>query len=533
MPSRIHSARVTTVCRSFHVASSWCILLVSAVLLSLSYPNTVLPGVWRDHPPFYLSWIALVPLLWVVLRQREPHASWQVWLYTFVFYSIVLKWISLFGLLPWLSLTFILSLITLLAFKVIQWSGITARYRLIAFAASWSGVEWLRSQGAFGLSWAEIGSSQIDGPFAAISALGGIYLLSFLMVLVIGGIIEWVAARRTPGSWRKPLVLITVLLLCTGIGHRQSQEKMRLWRQASATQSFALIQPSTQRGLTPEELVTTPSDEELMVRNGMLLNLSQQSMRATRDAAADIPLIIWSESAIYGLPEETPEIIAVTRGLNAHLLFGAVYYHPDKAYRPGNAAYLYSANGYERGRYEKVHLVPFGEYVPLRPLVERYYTVREQDIVAGEDWIPLEVNHLRIGVAICFESANERIARAYVRQQARYLIYITNDAWFHRSAAVQQHFNHARFRALESGLPVIQVASSGISGAIAPDGHVLTKIPTYVRGFKTINLPGGMPGTIYSKIGWLFAPCCAGIVLLLTLLGFRKRWISRDTKEIR
>jgi apolipoprotein N-acyltransferase len=188
------------------------------------------------------------------------------------------------------------------------------------------------------------------------------------------------------------------------------------------------------------------------------------------------------------------------------------------------------------GRYDKIHLVPFGEFVPFRPLVNALRKiglvpdVRDDDLQRGNGWHPLQFGAHRLGVGICFESTFASIARAYAAQGANYLIYITNDAWFQQTAAVRQHFNHARFRALETGLPVVRVASTGISGFIAPDGRILAEIPTYVAGTCRMDIPEGTPGTVYTRGGWLFAPLCLLAALLLAAWGviIRRRASSRN-----
>lgn len=503
----------------------WIFLLTAAILLSTSFPNSIFPGLWRNHPPFYLAWLALLPLWWLILRPQSTNTSTQYFFFMLVFFANVLGWIKLFGILPWLGLAIILSLLTLLAYKLLACWQIKPSYRVIFFALAWCAIEWLRGLGTFGLSWAQLGASQIDSPFANIISLGGLTFVSFLMLLLTGYTVEWLRQEKKVLPI-KPLLAAGLILACLLAGNWQVNKSTALWQTAKQQQQFALIQPSSQRNLTPEELITVPTQSEIDARNNTLLQLSRGSLaKFTPIDPQHPPLIIWPESSISGEPVNTfPQIFEFARNNGSYLLCGAVYYEPQQDYRPTNTAYLIAPNGIEAARYAKVHLVPFGEFVPLRSLVERLYIVRDTDIAPGEGWNTVKVNSQRLGIGICFESSYDYIARAYVNKQANYLLYITNDSWFKDSPAIQQHFNHSRFRALESGLPVVRVASSGISGVIAPDGDVISEIALNKSGFSTETLNAGTAGTIFSKFGWLFSPtCCA--VLLIWLLGiiFRRK----------
>lgn len=441
-----------------------------------------------------------------------------------LYFTNVLGWIKLFGILPWLGLTIILSLLALLAYLILDWWKIKPHLRVIVFALAWCAIEWLRSLGKYGLSWGELGASQIDSPFAVISSVGGISLISFLMLLFTGYTVEWLLQKEKKMPL-KPIGAAALLLLCLLLGQWQTDKSIALWRSAKKAQQFALIQPSTQRNLTPEALVKVPSQEEINTRTNTLINLSLRSLAEFPEHnSLQPPLLVWPESAIYTEPEATPEIFTLIKNTRSYLICGAVYFDPQQQYRPKNSAYLISPKGQIVARYSKVHLVPFGEFVPLRSMVEIFYTVRDTDISPGDGWHTVSVNTQRLGIGICFESAYDYIARNYVKQRANYLVYITNDSWFKDSPAIRQHFNHARFRALESGLPVVRVASSGISGAIAPNGHIISEIALNVSSFRTIELNAGTAGTIFSRIGWLFpAVCCVLLLLVFISFIFRRK----------
>lgn len=510
-----HSSRASQAIR-------WFIPPVGGFVLSLAFPNEVIPGRWGDHPPALLAWLAIIPLLWIVQTYTARAARVAGYVYACVFFAAALSWMRLFGVLPWLMLAGALALFAWLAVWMAQRLALPPWLFPLGFALCWTGLEWLRSQSIFGFSWAEIGASQVDGVTAAMASLGSVYLISFIMLWSVGTLLRWRQVRQAP-RWYLP-VLAGVVALCLAGGWWQTRLTTARWLASPRTQTFALVQPSLQRGLTPEALVNAPSVEELLRREAVMCALSRQSV--AQCPPVEHPLIIWAESAV-GYPPYTTGIISMGRETRSHLLIGAVSF-PPPVFAPRNSAYLVGPSGTDEGRYDKIHLVPFGEFVPLRKLVTRFYTVRDNDLTRGDGWKVMEVERHRFGLAICFESIFPSIARAYARQGAHYLIYITNDAWFHRTSAVRQHFNHARFRALETGLPVIRTASTGISGFIAPNGRIISEIPTYAAGTRTRRIAEGTAGTVYTRVGWLFAPCCCFAALALLMLGLVISWRQRN-----
>lgn len=519
---------------------------VAGALLALSFPNELPLGPWRDHPPAVLAWLALAGVQWALLYLSARETHWAIWLFAFVFSLINVLWVRLFGeglmggvlclaLAGYLSVTPLLALLLARCMRLPSW------LLPVGFACAWTGLEWLRGQGVFGLAWAEVGASQIDGVTAHLAALGGVPLITFLVVSVSGVVVQWLAGRPAP-RWLVPVVL-AFLAVCVGGGWWQSRQAVARQRHQPSGQIIAVIQPSTQRGVTPAALVSPKTTEEFLarerrriVREQTLLALSSAAMRP--DGLPTAPagtsrLIVWSESAISTQPDYPTvnvDLADLCRRRDSYVVVGAPHCFaltPPYLRPLRNAAYLFTPAGELQARYDKIHLVPFGEFVPFRRVVNAlHYTVRDDDITPGTTRELLTVSGHRIGIGICFESTFSEIARAYARQGAHLLVYITNDAWFHRTAAVRQHLNHARFRALETGLPVARTASTGISGFIAPDGQVLSELPTYASDTLTRYVPDGAPGTIFTRGGWLFGPACLLAALVLAMLGAYRGWRS-------
>jgi len=510
---------------------------LAGLLLSLAFPTELLPGRFGDHPPSLLGWLAVLPLLWAMQALPPRQARWAAYLFGFGWYLGVITWVRLFGLLPWALLTAFLALTPLLAVLVSAWMPGGKRWTPLTFALAFTGLEWLRGQGMFGFPWAELGSTQVDGLFARIAAVGGIPLITFLMLWVTGSLLQRI---RDPKSlpWMLPVSLAGLLLALLG-GWWQSHAAYTRWQQNSSGQYVSVVQPNVLRDLSPEVLHTGVTVEERNRRFQVLLGLSydacfaQAKLQAAHGQAKTAPpaiphLIVWPESALADPLDDPTQPASST--LPAFCGITRSYVLAGGPFGFANAAQLVEPPGVLGERYEKTHLVPFGEFVPFRPLIERYYTVRAYDIQPGRSRQPLRATGHAFGVGICFESTFADLARESARQGAQLLVYITNDAWFHQTAAVRQHYNEARFRALETGLPVARAAATGISGFIAPDGRSLDEIPTYQPGTRTRFFHDGTPGTLTTSGGWLFGPCCLCLALALALVG--KLFMHRCSSNI-
>ncbi len=513
-------------------APRWALWVVApaGVLLGLSFPNELLPGALRDHPPALLAWLALIPLLWAVLTLPPRAARRAAWGYGLCFALVSLSWLRLFTVLPWLLVAAYLSLLPWLAVGLTQAMRLPRWLVPLGVALAWAGGEWLRGQGTFGFAWSELGASQVDGATAAIAAVGGLPLLGLLMVWVVGAIVAAVTDRATP-RWATavPLVALPLVLLVGLLAVRGADAR---WWASSVTQRVTVVQPNTMRGLDPEALVTPLTNAEVFQRLQTTLTYSRSAVPPSREPDSG-NLVVWPESSLADPPTDGAIYDFVTQ-TRSHLLCGAPNYVvlPNGEMHVQNDAYLLAPLGFFAGQYHKVHLVPFGEFVPLRTVVVNWlhFVVRDSDIVPGAGHHALVVGPHRLGVGICFESTFPEIARAYAHQGATLLVYITNDAWFHETSGVRQHFNHARFRAIETGLPVARAAITGISGFIAPDGAILDEIPVYTGGARACTLRAGVPGTPCTRGGWLCGPFTLLLALALALAGMVRGWVAREKK---
>jgi apolipoprotein N-acyltransferase len=522
-------------------------LALAGFAFSLAFPNEVLPAPWRDHPPGIIALLALVPLLRALFSWTPGRARWAMLVFGLAGYIGTVAWARLFGqgalaLVPPIGLAVLLTFFLMLAVLLWQAMRLPRIWQPLGLAAAWTGAEWLRAKGPLAFAWSELGQTQVDNPLVVLARLGGVGLLTFLIVWIVGEVALLTLPPERPASpwWRahglgRALVATLVLTLCAGF----ATVRARIRASSDPWTVVSIVQPSTLLGLKPEDLQADVSDAELQRRLGVLLDLSTQAVTAQRAlpitpnrAGGMPPLIVWSESSLLDDPAYQPRIHDFVRRSGCYLLVGAPVFDMKTARVFNAASLLAPPDGRVVTRYDKVHLVPFGEYVPWRSFVEQHFIVRPFDITPGAEHAVITKTGLPLGVMICFESTFTDIAREYADRGAHLLVVMTNDAWFHNATcitgAVQMHLNHARFRAIETGLPIVRAAATGVSAFIDPYGTVHESLPLGAVGQLTARVPEGHPGTLYTVIGWLFAPACLLAALLLAALGLWKWWHERD-----
>ncbi len=401
-----------------------------------------------------------------------------------------------------------------------------------AFVAApflWVALELIRTYLFSGLPWALLGYSQYQWlPVAQIADVTGVYGVSFLVVLVNAAIAElvlWGMARRTrvlslrhppaPLPWLTPVFAVVALATAVAYGEVQlgslSGTAPRL--------AIGLVQPN----------IDQAHKWDAAYRRDTL----DRYRRLTGQAADQADLIIWPEAATPFLFEQEVryrvEIESLVRQYGSPLLFGspALRYYADGRPYLLNSAYLFSPDGQILGRYDKRHLVPFGEYIPLRQvlffldkLVEGigdFEAGTVPTVLALPSSEPGSAPPAKFGVVICFEVIFPDLVREFVRDGADFMVTITNDAWFGDSAAPYQHFGMVVFRAIENHVAFARAANTGVSGFIDPYGRILQASPIFTEQAMTGRIPAKNAPTFYSRHGDVFAYGCAiigGLFLL-------------------
>lgn len=241
-----------------------------------------------------------------------------------------------------------------------------------------------------------------------------------------------------------------------------------------------------------------------------------------------IDLAIWPENAVRALLPVNIELLARGWGSLAHpparLLLGAPRSDPAEPGVLRNAALLFDADLQLIGHHDKVHLLPFGEYTPA-PF--RALGFGGHDTASGEKPRILVSGDLRIGALVCYEIAFEALSVDLARSTVDLLVNLSNDGWFGRTGAIEQHFSSAVFRAIETGRPVLRATNTGVTAAVDAFGRVVARAPLLEPATLEVDVMLGGPSTLYVATGNWVGPACLAAALLLSALPTLLRWRQR------
>jgi apolipoprotein N-acyltransferase len=482
---------------------------ISAVLLILSFPR---PGL------FWLAWLALVPWLIVLPQLSLRQALLSSFTFGLVFFAGLCSWVAIFGYLPWLLLAMAEALFIITAgIGIWLCRGLQLHWRILAATCVWTCCEWLRGQSAFGFTWGWLAYSQSSWlGMIQLASLTGPAGITFLIVLH-NAVLAEALRDRTKTSLVHFNWLISVwgaIILVVAFGYWQITRPTLKGRELTVV----VIQPAV-REPSRADVNRNWTPEDVSEDRNVFMDLVAQ-------AAPEHPnIVIAPESALPGVLNKDAYLfggaVDAARQARAWLLVGSHYEIAPEVYH--NSAYLFSPMGENTGRYDKVQRVPFGEFVPGRnwlPGVHNY-AIREQDLAAGRVFHPLQADATRLGTVICFESTFPRPARSLVNQNAGLLAVITNDGWFLRSAAAQQHEQMAVLRAVENHRWVARAALTGISCFISPQGIITKEQGLFKRGFLVQKIKVGEGRTFYTRHGDWFVVVSAVLLLICLAMSLR------------
>ena len=463
-------------------------------------------------PPANLGWLAFlapIPLLWLVREVRPWRGALLGLAFGVAYFGAVLYWIWQFGQLAWGALTLAcaayLGAFGLLAPAVWRWDR---PIRSIAgLAALWTVQEWLRGMwpvGGFG--WGQLGSTQTGNPFLIrLASVTGVWGVSFTVVLVAGLLMLAVErARSRPTAAAVLAGIALVLSVSPGL--------IPIPRPDGQTLDVAAVQVDVRRarGLPP-----VLEDQRV----------AEMNVALHRRLAADPPdLAVWGESALDPGASATnvrTQVTGAIRDVGAPTLAGAVVKGPDGAFH--NEGLLFGGDGRLIGEYRKVHLVPFGEYVPFRDKLSWISALQQipYDETPGERIHPLRFDGITFGDVICFENSFPSIDRTLIAQGAGFLVVQTNNASYGFTAASRQHLLMSQLRAVENGRWVVHAAVSGISAFIDPDGRVVAETGLFEPAILRHRIQVSTGHTLYTRFGdWV---PWASLVLSAGLLFARRR----------
>lgn len=429
--------------------------VATGLLLSLAFPRFSL---------FPLAWFALVPLLWRTRDTGIAETALQFLIAGFVFHVLLLQW--LLSNIMWAGGWAVLGQQLLCLILALFWAALGAAWATVRktpylggpwiFAVLWMAMEQLQATLFTGFGWSGLGYSQGANLFALQWASVGTNLFVGGVLVTVNGLICQ-ALKPPPTRWYCLGGAAAIVAIVHGVGYAML---------GTAPQTLPSLRVGVLQSNFSLEMKWDPEYRIETVRNA-----AEKSLALSR--AEPLDLMVWPEALIL---EElaNPKIEQeIRRSLNEGgftLLTGAARWDDSAAY---NTAFLIEPNGEVVGTYDKIHLAPFGEYVPLSewaPFISQLVP-SIGDLAAGVEPVLMETNGRALGPLICFEVLFQPMAQRLRDMGADSLVVVTNLAWFGRSTAIPQELEIARVRAVETRLPLIHAANTGISGVFDPYGR--------------------------------------------------------------
>ncbi len=506
---------------------------LSAVLLTFALP---------PHDLSFLSFIALVPLFYALDNSSISFAGLCGWLFGILTGIGLYFWVTKIESLS--VPVFLLVLVPVYAIYFAAFSvtvkAVGSRARLVllfAWPALWTLLELIRANmGFLALPWNLMGHSMHTTPvLIQISDITGVYGISFILVMVnryLADILNEVmtgvpnGTRESAGlRFRKAVVRwptgVMAALLCLWVGYG----------------IYGLNTPSP-----PKSFRVAVIQGNSLAKSGMSLieqreHLNSYKILTIQALSREPDLVIWPASTLPA-PLESSRLVKIfmnrlAREVRVPILVGGAGYDklsPKKeGMRPfSNTEFLLSAEGKIEARYNKIRLLPFNEYPPLRGLVRwpRYITTIEEGFQPGDEYTIFEVGDARFSTPICWENNFPRMVRRFVREGANLLISVTNEGFMGRTAGPYQTLAMSVFRAVENRTSVVRSAPTGITAIIDPAGRIVDRVrdeggnDLFVPGFLVGDVPLKEKMTFYSLYGDVFAFSCVGIFLILLVVPF-------------
>lgn len=496
--------------------------LLTGLLLVLAFP--------RAHLTL-LGFVALAPLLAALTYPRSRfHAFWLGYLAGLAFFAGTCYWIysvmRTFGHLSVLTAAGVLLLFTLcfaifLGLFSFVVGELARRWQFLALAAApfaWVAIEWLRTYIFFdGFPWNLLGYAVAPHiGWIQHAAYVGVYGISFMLAAI---------SALVAGTWRAPsrrgavaLAILAAVLLVTDFWGRRLPP-------VAADNDVILIQTDLPQQEEFDPYWANRNTPEL----DQLDNLTIQATRLQNSSSP--PLILWPEVPVsfYFHHDATirDRFLHLAQATGSYLLLGIVDYRTgdDGKTHVLNSAVLLSPRGEFVGQYDKIHLVPFGEYLPLArwlrslgPLVEEV-----SEFQPGDRQVLLPTGQGRLTVAICYEAIFPGPVREAVERGAGVLVNISNDGWYGRSAAAAQHLNIVRLRAVETRRFLLRATNTGITAVVDPLGRIVAQAPPFERAALPASFSYRSEQSYYTRNGDWFAALCA--LLTIALLA-RKLWVD-------
>jgi len=457
-------------------------------------------------PGFNLTWlapVALAPLLIACADEPSWRRRWFVgWAAGVLFWCGVCPWIEFVidvhgGMGPWGGWgTFLLfglyKGLHMAVFATLAGFLMPRPWAIPAIAALWTGIE--RTHGFFGFAWLDLGNAAIDWPFLMrLAPITGVYGLSFVFAM-LGCAVSLLVMRR-PIRQLFWLAALAILFALPGLQHP-----------APGSRKALVMQPNI--------------DTEMRWTEDTLRDLERKLALLSRTSGADI--ILWPEvpAPFYVNDPAFRDYTAhIAQTSTVPLLFGAVGFTTQR--EPLNSAVMLDPAGKILDRYDKINLVPFGEFIP--PLFGWVNRITHEigDFVPGSRTVLFPINDHKLGAFICYESAFPDFVRQFTDAGAGVLVNLSNDGYFGRSEAHEQHLEIVRMRAAENRRWILRATNDGISASIDPGGRIVERMPAFTQTSALLPYDYENRETLYARHGDWFAWACFASGFLLSGFAIR------------
>jgi len=509
--------------------SGWiCAFLTGFMMVFIFPPYGIYP----------LIWVVFLPLFFAVENKTLKQSFYLSWFAGIVFFTGLVYWLVYVTFAGTCILILYLALYFALFICAIKWirRSIGISY-LLSAPFVWCFAEYLRATVMTGFPWDNLGYSFYnDYRLIQISEYTGVSGLSFIAVLsnaiLFYSINEILSIIKTVQDKNKilvriflkavlPLFVFFLMINCLRSWGSERADYFRNLKPVSVLKAV-LIQANIPQNIKWDKF----SQNEILQR---YKNLTVEASKGSPD------LIIWPESSLPGFfnydEKSTYLIFSLIKDLKIPILFGGnrlkvqaddyIYYNSVYFVQPDDDLVL---------TYDKIHLVPYGEYIPNKKILTKILPKLEtivpfEDFTSGEELRIFELKNFRFGASICFEDIFPGLIRKIPQQNADFIVNVTNDAWYKNSSAPYQHFYMAMFRAIENRTMFVRCSNTGISGYVLPDGtyeifYGKNGLPVFEEGYLNVEIPKREKtiSTFYTKHGDLiFYLSCVISVLLLTV----------------
>jgi len=486
--------------------SQYGTMVACGILLALSFPSA------HWYP---LAWLALAPVFFHACRSRSVlGAFWRFFLAGWVFYSLLLQW--LISNIYWAGGWAVWGYQILCVIMALYWGlygavwfwirrRVTPWLSGLSAAILWAAMEALQSRLFTGFGWGALAYSQgRDMAFLQLASLGGCALIGGVLAFVNASLGAAAAERRLRVA--RVMGAAAVVLAAHGLGWLLIDE---------ADYAAKPLRAGVLQSSFPLEMKWDPEYTVEMVRNAC-----EKSRLLAR--YEDVDLMVWPEALVMDPLDESTDLLALITGLTQEAgcpLFTGSARTDAQTGQPRNSAFLVNGEGAIEGYYDKVHLAPYGEYTPLAQYVPflRRVVPSVGDMEPGDTLRVFSVGGRQFGPLICFEVLFSELAESLRKQGADFLVVITNLGWFGHSNAIPQEIDIARLRAVETRLPVVHCANTGMSGVLDPWGRFEAATTMFDHAGRCIQFQDIDPRVMVARR-------CAGA---FNVASPGRRWVPR------